>query len=299
MKIINNKDMPQGSEEWLKVRKGYGMASEVGALLGVSKWEPKTPLELYRVKNGEKEIKMNFAMAHGNQYEDVARQMFQDDMGAKWEPVVVLSEVGSVPVGASLDGYREEDNSILEIKCPLKGVKSDLWIELSDTDRIPEQYWLQCQQQLLVTQSDKLYFYVYDTDRGAGLMKIIKPYPKAQASIVEAWQRHWDVQPPLATASDVIENTDAIWEDTAREWKEVSIALSELKAQEASLKKSLIELSKGQSMKAAGVQIKISEAKGRVNYNNIPELKGVDLEKYRGEPTVKHYLKIMDERIHA
>ena len=124
MKIINNEDLPQGSQEWLDVRSKYGMASEVSALLGVSKWDPKTPLALWNIKNGITKVEVNYAMEHGNKYEDEARNMFEDDMGAKYPPVVVLDnsmvipnkDEDIVPMGASLDGYREEDNTILEIK---------------------------------------------------------------------------------------------------------------------------------------------------------------------------------------
>tara|TARA_R110002167_G_scaffold83960_2_gene228367 strand:- start:105 stop:998 length:894 start_codon:yes stop_codon:yes gene_type:complete len=297
MKIIKDKDLPQGSQEWLNVRSGYGMASEVGALLGVSKWEPKTPLSLYKVKTGETVIKTNFAMNHGNKYEDEARGMFEDDMGATWEPVVVLKE--SLKIGASLDGWREKDNSVLEIKCPLKGSTSDLWVELAETDRIPEQYWLQCQQQMLVTDAKTLYFYVYDMNNTSGLMKVIKPNKKAQDSIKDAWSKYWKAQPPLATTSDVILNPDVIWADTAREWKEVSSALAELKKREASLKDALIEMADGQSMTAGGVQMKVSSVKGRVNYKLVPQLDGVDLENYRDDPSTRHYFKVVDERVHA
>jgi putative phage-type endonuclease len=297
MKIIKDKDLPQGSQEWLDVRSGYGMASEVGALLGVSKWEPKTPLSLYKVKTGETIIKTNFAMNHGNKYEDEARQMFEDDMGATWEPVVVLNE--DLQIGASLDGWREKDNSVLEIKCPLKGASSDLWTELSATDRIPEQYWLQCQQQMLVTGSERLYFWVYDVNNTSGLMKVIKPNKKAQDSIENAWNTYWNNQPPLATTADVIENPDVLWADAAREWKEVSIALSELKKREASLKESLIEMAEGQSMTAGGVQMKVSSVKGRINYKLVPELDGIDLEKYRDLPSTRHYFKVTEEKQHA
>jgi len=297
MKIIKDKDLPQGSQEWLNVRSGYGMASEVGALLGVSKWEPKTPLGLYKVKTGETVIKTNFAMNHGNLHEDEARQMFEDDMGATWEPVVVLNE--DLQIGASLDGWREEDNSVLEIKCPLKGIDSELWKELVATDRIPEQYWLQCQQQMLVMGSDKLYFWVYDVNNTAGLVKIIEPNQKAQDNIKYAWAKYWGQQPPLSTTADVIENPDVIWAETAREWKEVSTALSALKKREASLKEALVEMSGGQSMTAGGVQMKVSKVKGRVNYKLVPELKGVDLEEYRDMPSTRHYFKVVEERVHA
>ena len=292
MKIIKDKDLPQGSQEWLDVRSGCGMASEVGALLGVSKWEPKTPLGLYKIKTGEIKIETNFAMEHGNKYEDEAREMFEDEMGGQWEPVVILTEDESVPMGASLDGWRKDDNTILEIKCPLKGATSDLWIEVAETGRMPEQYWLQCQQQMLVAGATKLYFWVYDVKNTSGLLQIVKADKKAQDSITEAWTKYWAQQPPEALREDVLAVDDEAWLVKAKQWREVKAKLDGLASTEKLLREDLINISKGQSCIGGGVQLKHSEAKGRVNYSKIKELTNVNLEEYRGAPTVKHYLRV-------
>ena len=45
----------------------------------------------------------------------------------------------------------------------------------------------------------------------------------------------------------------------------------------------LIESCEGKSMKGGGVTIQRQERKGNVDYKAIPELEGVDLEKYRKE----------------
>ena len=216
MKIIKNEDLPQGSQEWLDVRSKYGMASEVGALLGVSKWDPKTPLALWNIKNGITKVEVNYAMEHGNKYEDEARNMFEDDMGAKYPPVVVLDNSSKdedieVPIGASLDGYKESDNTILEIKCPLKGTASELWKEVATTALLPEQYWLQCQQQLLVCNAQKLYFWVYDVKNTSGLLQIVVPHLKTQAKIINAWTKYYSTDKPEATAQDLVETSDASW----------------------------------------------------------------------------------------
>jgi putative phage-type endonuclease len=269
------------------------MASEVGALLGVSKWEPKTALALYKIKTGEVKIETNFAMEHGNKYEDEAREMFEDDMGAKWEPVVAVGEHNGIPIGASLDGYREKDGTVLEIKCPLKGAASDLWLEVARTDRLPEQYWLQCQQQMLVTGSKKLYFWVYDVKNTSGLLKLVTPDKKAQDSIISAWEKYWGEQPPQATAADVVVVDDSAWLSKAREWRAVQELYKDLKEREEAIRAELIELSRGQSCMGGGVQLKHSESKGRVNYAKIKELKNVNLEDYRGASVTRHYLKVI------
>jgi len=298
MKIINNEDLPQGSQEWLDVRSKYGMASEVGALLGVSKWDPKTPLALWNIKNGITKVEVNYAMEHGNKYEGEARNMFEDDMGAKYPPVVVLDNSVrdpdiEVPMGASLDGYREEDNTILEIKCPLKGTNSDLWKKIVETSMLPEQYWLQCQQQLLVTNSEKLYFWVYDVKNTSGLLQIVTPHKPTHAKIVDAWTNYFSVSRPEPTPEDLVESEDKEWLKKAKEWREINVTLQVFKEKEEKIRKDLIELSRGQSYIGGGVQLKHGMAKGRVNYGKIPELKGIDLEPYRGASITKHYLKII------
>jgi len=250
MKIIKNEDLPQGSQEWLDVRSRYGMASEVSALLGVSKWDPKTPLALWNIKNGITTIEVNYAMQHGNQYEPEARNMFEDDMGAKYPPVVVLDnsikdEDIQVPMGASLDGYREEDNTILEIKCPLKGTNSDLWKEIVETSMLPEQYWLQCQQQLFVTNSEKLYFWVYDVKNTSGLLQIVTPHKPTHAKIVDAWTNYFSVSRPEATPEDLVESEDKEWLSKAKEWREINVTLQVFKEKEEKIRKDLIELSRG------------------------------------------------------
>ena len=293
MKIIKDIDLPQGSQEWLDVRSKCGMASEVGALLGVSKWEPKTPLALWKIKNGEVKIDTNFAMDHGNKYEDEARTMFEEDMGGTWEPVVVINEFDEVPIGASLDGWKESDNTILEIKCPLKGASSELWQEVSTTALLPEQYWLQCQQQLLVTNSAKLYFWVYDAKSAAGLLQVVVPHIKTQANIINAWTKYFSMDKPEPTSADLIETSDAEWLKKAKEWREIHNVLQEVKTAEETLRAGLIELSKGQSFIGGGVQLKHGKSKGRVNYKDIPELKGVNIEDYRGDEIIKHYIKMI------
>jgi putative phage-type endonuclease len=296
MKIINNEELPQGSQEWLDLRSKHGMASEVGALLGVSKWDPKTPLALWNLKNGITKIEVSYAMEHGNKYEDEARNMFEDDMGAKYPPVVVINntcrdEDIEVPMGASLDGYRKEDKTILEIKCPLKGTNSELWKEIVETSKLPEQYWLQCQQQLLVTESEKLYFWVYDVRNTSGLLQVVVPHKLTQAKIIDAWMNYFSSPRPNPTPEDLIESEDKEWLKKAKEWREINVTLQVFKEKEAKIRSDLIELSKGQSYIGGGIQLKHGISKGRVNYGKIPELKGIDLEPYRGNSITKHYLK--------
>ena len=103
------------------------------------------------------------------------------------------------------------------------------------------------------------------------------------------------IQPtkPEPLPQDLLETNDAAWLKKAKEWREIHNVLQEVKTTEETLRKELIELSKGQSFIGGGVQLKHGTSKGRVNYKEIPELKGVNLEDYRGEDITKHYIKMI------
>ena len=98
---------------------------------------------------------------------------------------------------------------------------------------------------------------------------------------------------PEPTSADLIETSDAEWLKKAKEWREIHNVLQEVKTAEETLRADLIELSKGQSFIGGGVQLKHGKSKGRVNYKNIPELKGVNIEDYRGDEIIKHYIKMI------
>ena len=98
---------------------------------------------------------------------------------------------------------------------------------------------------------------------------------------------------PEAIPADVVETNDALWLQKAKEWRDIQNVLMEMKATEDSLRKELIELSQGQSYIGGGVQLKCGTSKGRVNYKDIPQLSGVNLEEYRGEDVTKHYIKMI------
>ena len=95
------------------------------------------------------------------------------------------------------------------------------------------------------------------------------------------------------STKDLVESEDKEWLKKAKEWREINVTLQVFKEKEEKIRKDLIELSRGQSYIGGGVQLKHGMAKGRVNYGKIPELKGIDLEPYRGGSITKHYLKVV------
>lgn len=71
------------------------------------------------------------------------------------------------------------------------------------------------------------------------------------------------------------ERRDTAWKKAAAAWLGASAAIDAAKAK-------IIELAKMESCYGAGVKHLRTPQAGRVDYANIPELAGVDLEPYRG-----------------
>jgi len=81
------------------------------------------------------------------------------------------------------------------------------------------------------------------------------------------------------------EREDQDWIEVSNRWLEISAQIDALKKQQHELKAQLIELSTSQSSVGGGVRLVRCIRKGVVQYAEIPELKEVDLEKYRKAST--------------
>jgi putative phage-type endonuclease len=291
LQFIKDSDLPQGSDEWLETRSRYGMASEVPAALSKSPWMPASPLQLWEVKNGKREVFVTEAMKKGTKYEPIAREALEENMGVSFSPVVVLCHIDGIPIGASLDGWNGEKKIVAEIKIPMKGEDSKLWEIMTSGKDLPDQYDYQTQQQMLVTGAKQLIFWVYDIHNNSAVMQKIKPDLDKQKEIFTAWKKYYsyDGAPP-AGEKDFKTRKDDEWITLAEEWRGIHSQLDTLTTREKEIRKQLIDLSDGSSCTGGGVRFKRSEGKGRISYAKIPELKGVDLEDYRGKSIIKYYI---------
>lgn len=131
--VYNNN---QKSEEWLKQRSEMITASDIGAVLGKSKYSSKN--EVLKNKLFGRTYFSNQATKHGELYEPVATHFYETIKNTK------IYEVGCIPhshfsfMGASPDGISTHFD-LLEIKCPLSR---------KITIIPPEYYYHQVQMQL-------------------------------------------------------------------------------------------------------------------------------------------------------
>jgi len=115
-KLLDREYADQRSDEWLKLREGLLTASDAGTAIGVNPYEK--PDNLILKKCGLIKFNGNIATAHGNKYEDEARDIYCERYNE------VAHEIGLYPhpkydwLGGSPDGITES-GKLIEIKCPM------------------------------------------------------------------------------------------------------------------------------------------------------------------------------------
>ena len=95
-----------------------------------------------------------------------------------------------------------------------------------------------------------------------------------------------DIEPELCDRDYKLIRNSEILEDL-RAWKETKDNLTILEKRLEVLKEKILSHSdiKGRRTRCGDFKINVTTRKGNVQYNKIPELTGVDLDKYRGKPT--------------
>lgn len=147
-------ELQQQTDEWLAFRSSKIGSSDACIIMGTVDWS--TPRKLWEEKLGlsRKRMGKNLATELGNNFEPVARALYELESGLDYEPKIMVSNRYSFMI-ASLDGYNEETNSILEIKC----VQSDVFAE-AKAGRVHPKYIPQLQHQLFCAKADYLIFFV-------------------------------------------------------------------------------------------------------------------------------------------
>jgi len=274
MKII---EVEQGSPEWLAWRKTVITATDCPAILGSSPWS--TEYKVWQRKLGLiEEQASNDAMERGKRLEPMARAHFVGDQGIDMVPVVVESTDFDF-LGASLDGISRRGDAILEIKCG--GAKLHA---MAANQEIPQYYLDQIQHQLLVTGAQRCFYYSYDGKDGICIE--VLPDPEFKAKFMPKARQFWKCvafnEPPELRDSDYKDMSDEpAWRSTASEYRKLCEQIDNLEQLKAQCRKQLLTLSGDQNCLGDGVKVMKTILRGRVDYDAIPEIKGVDLDRYR------------------
>ena len=275
-KIIN---IEQGTPSWLSLRKNKVTATDTGKILGINPW--CSSYALWEEKLGLRETQaLNDKMKEGSLLEEKARDCINEILESDFKPVVLESGENSFQI-ASLDGM-DSSGRILEIKC---GVSSH---EMAKRREIPSYYFSQLQKQMWVAEASSVIYMSYrsDGDRVHWIVnrddKFIKEMNQKEKIFYDCLM---NLTPPELTNKDYVIREDFQWSMHVEEYKNAKEQFNMWKAKEEHLRQSLISLADGKSTKGLGVTVSKVIRKGVVDYNAISELKSIDLEKYRKEPT--------------
>lgn len=290
--------MEQRSEEWFEQRKGRISGSRVGAILGLSQWQKPADVLRAMVREyhgAESEFTGNPATDHGTNNEQRALLAFMRETG------LAVEQCGFFPygelMGASPDGLTD-DGGVLELKVPF-GLRNEQQAQFKPLADHPH-YAAQVQMEMLATGRTHAYFAQYVAPKGDPLSH---DYVPEQISIerVEADPEWIDRNLPAisefyALYVEELNNPEHLeplrvqidTSDAGTILMELDDIRKRKKADEAREKELVAELVKLAGEKDAlihGRPLTRVERVGNVQYAKIPELAGVDLEKYRGKPS--------------
>jgi len=289
MKII---PVEQGSKEWLDWRKTVITATDCPAIMGSSPWS--TAYKCWQRKLGLiEEQKSNDAMERGKRLEPEARAQFEKLYNIYMTPAVVESTEYEF-LGASLDGISDSKYYILEIKCGGEKLHS-----VAAKGEIPEYYMDQMQHQLLVTGAKKCFYYSYNGKEGICIE--VEPDPDFEMRFLPKARAFWKsvafFEPPALMHSDFKDMDDNLdWREYAKMYQETDAAIKSLEDKKDYLRKKIIEICADQSCVGGGLKVIKTVLRGRIAYDEIPEIKDVNLDKYRKGSTTTWKILVDDKK---
>ncbi len=287
--------------EWLKWRHmGLG-GSDAPVIMGVSPW--KTPYKLWedRIAPEPKPQEPNFITDRGDRYEPRIRSLWCLHSGTEYE--VALLESDTVPfMRVSLDGISPDRTSIIEIKTAGKADH-----ELAKAGKVPEKYVAQVQHELFVSGAPICYYLSYNDElwdeknvrmECLAVVEVLPDLEYISKMIIEQkkfWAHVETRTPPPLSDADYKRLTGM--SKIAAKYRRIMKRIEVLKTEADEQKDRLLQ----QAEESGHPRVKISGFKfskvhriGNVNYAKIPELKGVDLDKFRNPGS--QYWKMTEDK---
>lgn len=279
---MNSLQLEQGSQEWLSFRQNKIGASDAPIIVGVSPWTTRQALWEQKVGLRSGPVK-TARMQRGHDLEEPARVQFAQLMGIKVDPMVVQHREHDWMI-ASLDGLDKDGKCLVEIKHP--GVTDHL---TALEGKVPDKYKPQMQHQIAVVESmlgyqlEKSFYCSSDGEKMVAVP--VERDDKYIAYLIEEELEFWrcvqNFQPPKMSEKDCLERTDEMWVAAANLLLSRRAIRKAAELDEQDAEQTLIALSGKSSARGAGIRLSRVIQKGNIDYKSIPELQGIDLEKYR------------------
>lgn len=223
---VYHDDLIQGSDEWLQARCGVLTASEMKLIItpaGKVANNDKVRAHAYelafqRLTNYVEPQYISDAMLRGQEDEIYARQAYHENYAPVAETGFVTNGRWGFTIGYSPDGL-VGDNGLIECKSRC----GKYHVQTISQDAVPEEYVLQLQTALLVSEREWIDFISYC----GGLpvyVKRVEPDPELQDAIIAAATAFEQrVQDVMAEYRATIANMRAVIETERRVYEEIVI----------------------------------------------------------------------------
>lgn len=270
-------DIEQGSNTWLELRKTKITASDAPIIDGASHF--KTKIQLFNEKIGLTTSYQTDRMRRGLELEPIARELFSLKTGICVHPKVIVKDWQL----ASLDGISECGKYLVEIKCAGKHDH-----DLALHGRVPSHYYPQLQHQMYVCNLDTMFYFSFDGVDGVALEVLrddeyLKELNRKEYDFFSCLQNKVAPEPD---ENDYVENNDPEWQELADRYKRTKEIIEQLEQEQEHNREVLIRMSGNNNTRGAGISVMQVRRKGNIDYARIPELKNVDLDRYRKESSL-------------
>lgn len=271
----------QGSDEWLEFRRSRVGSSESAALMGVCPYQ--TAFELYERKKGiGKDVFVHKAMKEGTRKEPLARDWYNAKTGEFYAPIVKVHPLYG-RIHASIDGMTFDGEQAIEIKSPTFEVFHEI-VKCG----IPDNYFCQCQHIMFVAELEEMVFLVWLDENTYHIQFVQRDekYILKMLDKITEFLKCLDTDTPpkktkRKTKATYVEVEDKNADALARTIREASerIALDEKIKSDA--RSELLRIADGRNIRGDGFSVLYKTMPGAIDYSEVPELKGINLEMYR------------------
>lgn len=197
IRILNEYQIEQKSEEWYNRRSKLLTASDCGTVLGINPYKTRKKLLQEKLGKSKKLFKGNFITEHGHKFEPIAIEKYSVACNDKVYDTGLYIHPAYKWLGASPDGITAS-GKLVEVKCPFKReIKHE----------VPCYYYPQIQVQLEVCDIDECVFIQY------------KPKTNDQEEVLDI----------LTVPRDKMwfENNFKLLEDFWNEWQDSQVSLTD------------------------------------------------------------------------
>ena len=264
-------DLEQGSQEWLEFRKKHIGCSELSSILGFNPYKSAYMLWLEKTGLIEPE-KRNEAMLRGIAMEPDARDKFIETTGIDMVPKVLIYKKWDTLM-ASLDGISMNHKSILEVKCPNSRKLYDQALD----KLIPDYYFAQMQFQLLISEAEVCYYFVYLNTNEYQLIEVYPDYKYIEDNfykIKEFWNMITTNTPPTRVKGDPLFLEELYAKNIATDCKLINSKIKEMEIELKNKKDLLSEYLKNEDyviFSDSGVEARKIVKTGTVDWNKISD----------------------------